>query len=179
MLRLTIPESTLFDDDKQEFIETKNTTIQLEHSLVSISKWEARWKKPFLKTKRTREESIDYVRCMTISQNVDPNVYYCLRPEHFKQIEDYINDGMTATTFSNIRKESSRGSFITSEQIYYQMFSLGIDVKCEKWHLNRLMTLIRIFNIENSPKKKMSEKEILAHNRMLNEQRKRQHHTKG
>lgn len=179
MLEITIPESDYYDEAQERFVTSKRQTLKLEHSLVSLSKWESKWKKPFLSDKpKTWEETIDYVRCMTITQNVNPDSYYAIDESSLKKIQEYINDSMTATWF---RKDISRPSrrIITSEVIYSQMITLGIPVDFEKWHLNRLMTLIRVCSEENAPKKKMGKKEILQQNRALNNARRKQHHTRG
>jgi hypothetical protein len=179
MFEITIPESDYYDEAQERFVTSKRQTLKLEHSLVSLSKWESKWKKPFLSDKpKTWEETIDYVRCMTITQNVNPDAYYAIDESGLKKIQEYINDSMTATWF---RKDVGRPSrrIITSEVIYSQMITLGIPVDFEKWHLNRLMTLIRVCSEENAPKKKMGKKEILQQNRALNNARRKQHHTRG
>lgn len=179
MFEITIPESDYYDEAQERFVTSKRQTLKLEHSLVSLSKWESKWKKPFLSDKpKTWEETIDYVRCMTITQNVNPDSYYAIDEFDLKKIQEYIDDSMTATWF---RKDSNRPSrrIITSEVIYSQMITLGIPVDFEKWHLNRLMTLIRVCSEENAPKKKMGKKEILQQNRALNNARRKQHHTRG
>ena len=183
MLQLEISGGEFFNEELQEFVKTKPQKLLLEHSLLSLSKWEAKWKKPFFdKQSKTPEEYIDYIRCMTINSNVDPLAYDSLSPKHFKQIMEYIDDPHTATTFSNRipSKRSKRGRIITSELIYYWMFANGIPKECERWHLNRLMTLIRIFSIENDPEaKKMSKSAIYQQNRELNEARRAKYHTSG
>lgn len=180
MLTINIQGRTLFDDATQSFISTKNTTIKLEHSLVSLSKWEAKWHKAFLsKEPKTTEEIIDYVRCMTITQNVDPNVYYALSDENMKEISDYIENPMSATWFYDDKNGPPSRETVTSELIYYWMVALTIPFECEKWHLNRLLTLIKICNIKNQPPKKMSKGEIISRNRALNEARKKKLNTKG
>jgi hypothetical protein len=159
----------------------KPVCFQIEHSLVSISKWEAKWKKPFLSNtkERTPEEMLDYIRCMTITQNVDPNIYSFLPESVIEDIRDYIDDPMTATTISTNGSQKSDRTVITSELIYYWMTAFQIPFTCEKWHFNRLMTLIRICDIKNSPQKKMGANEMRARNRKLNAERRRAMHTKG
>lgn len=180
MLQITIPATELFDDSKQEFVYTKEQTLKLEHSLVSLSKWESRWQKPFLtKEERTIEETIDYIKCMTITQNVDPDIYNYITNDNVRKVNAYIDAPMTATTFSNNGKGRPNREQITSELIYYWMISLNIPFECQKWHLNRLLTLIRVCNIKNQPSKKMSKGEIMSRNRALNEARKKQLNTKG
>lgn len=180
MLRLTIPQMEYFDDDSQTFITIKEQSLQLEHSLVSLSKWESKWKKPFLsKDEKTIEETRDYIRCMTITQNVDPAVYIGLTNKHIKQVNEYIDDSMTATWFNEENKKGGVKKIITAEVIYYWMISLNIPFECQKWHLNRLLTLIRVCNAENTPPKKMSKKDLISRNRALNAARKKNLQTKG
>lgn len=180
MLRITIPAQELWDSDKQEFIYTKEQVLQLEHSLVSVSKWEAKWCKTFLsKKEKTYEETVDYIKCMTITQNVDPDVYNYLTEENMKEIDNYISAPMTATWFSDERTGSANNEQVTSELIYYWMIALNVPFECQKWHLNRLLTLIRVCNIKNKPPKKMSKSEIMSRNAALNAARRKQLGTKG
>jgi hypothetical protein len=170
MLYITIPEQEIFDDATQTFISVKDIKLQLEHSLVSLKKWESKWKKPFLETKMTPEEFLSYVECMTITQNVDPAVYLLLTPENIEEINNYINDPMTATTFTNRDPNQGRGKkeIVTAEIIYYWMVAQQIPMECQKWHLNQLMTLIRVCSIKNAPPKKMSKAETMARHRAAN-----------
>ena len=134
--------------------EIKGQKLALEHSLVSISKWESKWHKPYLSNEtKTFEENIDYIRMMTLTKNVDPRLYYLMTQENFDEISNYINDPMTATWFSKTNDSRPNRRIITSELIYYWMISLNIPMECQKWHLNRLLTLIRVCNAESSPKK--------------------------
>lgn len=182
MLTITIPSVELWDEKNSEFKYQKGATIALEHSLVSLSKWEAKWRKPFLNAKepKTTEETIDYVRCMTLTQNVDPKVYNNLTNENIKQINSYIDAPMTATWFSN---DNSKGKGfreqITAELIYYWMIALNIPFECQKWHLNRLFTLIKVCNIKNQPPKKRSKKELMRRNAALNAARRKKLNTRG
>lgn len=179
MLSIVVPEREYYDEDKNEFIHSKETTLQLEHSLVSLSKWESKWNKPFLSSKdKTDEEILDYIRCMTITQNVDPSVYLRLSKKNVEQIVNYINLRMTATTFSD-RENGKKGEIITAEIVYYWMISLNVPFECQKWHLNRLLTLIKVCSIKNTPPKKMSKNEILNRNRALNASRRRALGSKG
>lgn len=181
MLKITIPAVELWDEARQEFISSKEQTLQLEHSLVSISKWESKWNKPFLsKVEKTYEETLDYVKCMTLTQNVDPEVYNFLTVDNIEAINKYIEAPMTATTFPPDRHSKGNSEVVTSELIYYWMIALQIPFdKCEKWHLNRLLTLIRVCNIKNSPPKKMSKSEIMRRNAELNAARRKQLNSKG
>ena len=180
MLRIVIPERELFDEKTEEFLKTKEQTLQLEHSLVSLSKWESKWHKPFLvKDEKSFDETIDYIRCMTLSKNIDPKVYSFLTEENIKEINDYIGDPMTATTFSDRDSKKPNREIITSELVYYWMIALNIPFECQKWHLNRLLTLIRICNIKNQPSKTMGKHEIMSRNAALNAARRKQLNSKG
>ena len=180
MLQITIPSTELWDERKEEFVYVKEKTLQLEHSLVSLSKWESKWNKSFLSSSdKTNEEIIDYIRCMTITQNVDPEVYTRLKNNVIKQIYDYINAPMTATVISDTKRGGSRREVITSELIYYWMIALNIPFECQKWHLNRLLTLIRVCEIKNTPPKSMNRREIMNRNAALNAARRKQFNTKG
>lgn len=181
MLQLRVPISPEgWDEVKQEFVEPKFKELQLEHSLVSLSKWESKWCKPFLTDKqKSAEEVLDYIKCMTITQNVDPDVYNYLTPENITAVEEYINAPMTATTISDNRNGKKNNEIITAELIYYWMIALQIPVKFEKWHLNRLLMLIRVCNIKNEPPKKKGARDILKSNAELNAARRKQLNTRG
>ena len=169
-----------FDERTQTFITTKQQSLSLEHSLVSIAKWESKWEKPFLtKDKKTIEETIDYIRCMTLTQNVDPNVYLAVNNDIVDQVSKYIDAKMTATWFNEDKKRGGSREVVTSEVIYYWMIALNIPPEYQKWHLNRLLTLIRVCNAKNNPPKKMSKKDVVAQNRALNAARKKSMNTKG
>lgn len=180
MLQITIPASELWDETKQEFIQVKEQTLKLEHSLVSLSKWESKWHKPFIDNKAlTFEETIDYIRCMTITQNVDSDVYNYLTNQNMKEINDYISNPMTATTFSDNKKRKGGDKFVTSELIYYWMIAFNIPSEYQKWHLNRLLTLIKVCNVENQPPKKMSKREIMSRNASINAANRKRMNSKG
>ena len=180
MLQITIPSAELFDDELQQFVYTKEQTLTLEHSLVSVSKWESKWHKPFLtKTAKTIEETIDYIRCMTLTKNVDPTIYNYLTNENISEINAYISDPMTATWFSNDKKTKTNGEQVTSELIYYWMIALNIPLEVEKWHLNRLFTLIEVCNRKNQPPKKRSKRDIASSYAALNAARRKQFGSKG
>ena len=182
MLVLTIPERELFDESIQEFINIPETTIRLEHSLVSVSKWESKWKTPFLLPRENgfkRGEIIDYVRCMTISQNVNPVVYSALTNDELEKVNAYINDEKTATTFHEIDGGRQNRQVVTSELIYYWMCVHQIPWEAQKWHLSRLLTLIRICNNKAQGSKKMPKSAIMDQNRKLNAARRAKYRTKG
>lgn len=183
MLEITVPGRELYFENTDTIEYFPEIKLKLEHSLLSISKWESKWKKPFLDNdvKRTREELCDYVRCMTITQSVPPITYSLLTPENMKAIEDYLEDSQTATWFSEEEKSKSKSSKkVTSELIYYWMscHNLPFDV-CEKWPLNRLITLIEVCNLENQPKKNMPKSAVHKQNRSLNAARRRKYNSKG
>ena len=180
MLTIDIPEVEQFDSRKNEFFTVKKQTLVLEHSLLSLSKWESKWHKPYLsKEDKSEEELLDYIRCMTITQNVDPRIYYALRPADFNKIFEYIADPMTATTIKKPNKKSS-SEIVTSEIIYYWMVTLGIPFEpCQKWHLNKLLTLIEVCSIKNQPAKKMSPRDLAMRNTSLNAARRAKHGTRG
>lgn len=181
MLSITIPKTEYWDSRSEMFITVKEQTLQLEHSLVSLSKWESKWEKPFL-TKETKStvEWLDYIRCMTITQNVDPIVYKGITNDIFNQIKAYIDAKMTATWFSE-ETDTKKGSSeaITAEIIYYWMISFNIPFECQKWHLNKLLTLIRVCNVKNAPPKKVDKRKLLEERRRLNQARKTKLRTKG
>ena len=181
MLQITVPVSPEgWDEKKQEFIEPKVQILQLEHSLISLSKWESKWCKPFLSSKeKTSEETMDYIKCMTITQNVDPDVYNHLTAKNIEEINNYIYAPMTATTFSEDRNGKSNREIITSELVYYWMVALQIPFECQKWHLNRLLTLIRVCNVKNQPPKKMSKRDVMNRNAALNAARRKQFNSNG
>lgn len=179
MLYITIPGFECFDDDNNRFITIKEQVLNLEHSLVSISRWESKWKKPFIsKEPRTIEESIDYIKCMTTNQIVNPIVYTMLTDSILAKVNEYINHPMTATTLPK-ETPTGKGDVVTSELIYYWMIAYNIPSEYQKWHLNRLLVLIKICNIKNSPSKKMSRSELLARNKQINAQRRESLNTKG
>ena len=183
MLQITVPGTELFDESTETFIQTKEIKLKLEHSLLSISKWEAKWCKPFLGTnkndKRTNKEMLDYIECMTLNSDVPKEVYSTLTVENLEAIRNYINHPMTATTITDRSKHNPfRNEIVTSELIYYWMVAYQIPFECEKWHINRLITLVKICNAKNNTKT-MSTRETLEYNRALNNARRKALHTKG
>ena len=180
MLKITIPEIEQYNEETEEFIISKAQVLQLEHSLVSLSKWESKWCKPFLtKKEKTVEESIDYIRCMTLTQNVDPEVYTRITPDIVDQVAKYIEAPMTATTFSSKSNQPTSHEVVTAELIYYWMIAYNIPFECQKWHLNKLVTLINVCSIKNEPPKKMGKKALMNRNTALNAARRQALNTKG
>lgn len=181
MLQITVPDIELYDEEKEEFINVKGQTLRLEHSLVSLRKWESKWCKSFLSktSNKTDEELLDYIKCMTVTQNVNPDIYKYLPPASIQQVYDYINAPMTATVFSEDKSSKNNREVITAEIIYYWMIALNIPFECQTWHLNTLLTLIRVCNIKNQPPKKRSKKDIMSRNAALNAARRKQLNTRG
>lgn len=180
MIEIHIPVTELWDEKSQEFINiNKPLTIQMEHSLVSISKWEAKWHKPFLVKypKKTIDEVMSYLECMLLTKNVNPKVVYAIPKSEMERINAYIEDPMTARQKSDNGKRSRE--VITSELIYYWMITYNIPPEYRKWHINRLMSLIEVCNIKNTPPKKISAMEKYNHYKALNEARRKKWGTKG
>ena len=182
MLRITIPGEEYFDDETQRFVTRNEIRLDLEHSLVSLSKWESAWEKPFLgKDEKTDEETLGYVIAMSSDPNISPETLARLTTDNIKQINDYIDAKMTATWFNDApSKGGPAQEAITAELVYYWMITLNIPLDpCQNWHLNRLFTLIKVFNKKNSPAKKMSKADLAERNRKLNAERKARFNTKG
>lgn len=180
MLQIDVPAGEFFDEKRNEFIYTKPVSLTLEHSLVSLSKWESKWCKPFLvKEKKSTEEILDYIKCMTLTQNVDPNVYLSLTSDNVEKITKYIDDPHSATIIHDDPNAPRSRETVTSELIYYWMIEFHIPFECQKWHLNRLLTLIRVCNIKNKPPKKMSQSQIMSRNTALNAARRKALNSKG
>ena len=178
-IEISIPETRLWDPVKEEFLYVKSQKLLLEHSLLSISKWEAKWKKPYLNSEKTPIEVVDYIRCMTLTKNVDPNVYYAIPATELEKLQNYILDPMTATTITNHEQKRPGREVITAEILYWQMAQLNIDLEWEKRHLNRLITLIQVCAIKSQPPKKMSKTEIAKQNKALNAARRKRHNSRG
>jgi hypothetical protein len=180
MLTLIINSEEFYDENTEEFTSVPDVVLQLEHSLVSLSKWESKFQKPFLgPADKSLEETMGYIEAMVVSGNFDASVLNRLTNDHFSKINDYIASPESATTFNVDRKGRGNAEVITSELVYYWLISFNIPFECETWHLNRLFSLIQICNIKNSNPKKMPKNEIAARNRALNEQRKAQLNTRG
>lgn len=165
MLKLVIPPSEIYNEETNEFTEIKGATLQLEHSLVSLSRWESITHKPFLQDRppKTKEEIDLYIQCMTVTQNVDPEVYKCLTDKDREKVLKYIDDPMTATWFNEDKTRKGVGrsnELITSEYLYYMMVDMNIPPEYQKWHLNRLLTLIRIIALKSKGNKKMPKGDI-------------------
>ena len=194
MLKIIVPAAEFFDEINEEFIYKKEQHLQLEHSLVSLSKWESKWHVPFFTAsgELTMEQQLDYIRCMNLNDETDPGVYAMLTKKQLQAITEYMDDPMTATWFRgeprpneprtskvSPRKLRSRGTETTAEVIYCQMFQFGVPKECEQWHLNRLMTLLRVCSESQMPPKKMSPGEATAQRQALNAKRKAKLRTRG
>ena len=187
MLSITIPKLELFDSKNNIFVNQDEVTIELEHSLVALARWESKWEKPFLgPDQKTEEETIDYVRCMTMTSDVSPEIYHRLNQGHFKQINEYIDAKMSATWFSEPRSASTGNApvkrsreTITAEIIYHWIVALNLDWQVQDWHLNRLFTLIKVCNQKNSPEKKRPKRDMVAERQRINAERKAAMETRG
>lgn len=180
MLTITVPAVELFDEAKSEFIDLPEVTLSLEHSLVSLSRWESKWKKSFLSgNDKTTEEVRGYIRSMCSDENIPPGVFARLTQTHYEAINAYINEAMTATTFAEMPQKRTSREVVTAELIYYWMIALQIPVECESWHINRLLALIKVANLKNQPAKKMGKTDMLAERARINEERKARYATSG
>lgn len=179
-ITIKVPDREFFDQVNNRFLTIKGRSLTFEHSLLSITKWESKWHKPYLsKTEKTREEAIDYLRCMCLDKIDDPNIFMAIDADAMKEISLYIEDPMTATTFREDKNRQSR-EIITNEIVYYWMTELNIPFDpCQKWHFNRLMTLIRVASIKKQPPKKMGKKEWAAQRSAINAQRRAKYNSKG
>lgn len=183
MLEIKIRSDELWDEALEVYVPIPEKTLRLEHSLVSISKWEMKWQKSFLKTLEngglTVEQTIDYIKCMTIDRNVDPIVYYGITDEHIRAVNDYLANPLTATHVPDRPNKKGGGDTPTSEMLYFYMVSYQIPVEFEKWPLQRLITLIKICDIKNNPPKSMSKAELAKRNTSINAARRAALNTKG
>lgn len=182
MLKITVPETELFNEATGEIFKVKSQELALEHSLISISKWESKYLRPFLdeSNQMTAAETIDYIKFMTCTPNVRPEVYLCLTQKNIDDIVEYIQAPMTATTFYNTAPTKPNHEKVTSELIYYWMLANNVPSEYEKWHIRRLLTLLRICGIKNNPNpKKMSKKDLSARYKQLNAARRAKSGSKG
>lgn len=174
MLTITIPHLELFDDETSTFVNSPEVILELEHSLVSLSKWESEFEKPFLgPEEKTTEETVGYIRAMTLTPNVPPEIYKRLSNENMEQINKYIDKKMSATWFNDKAVGNAKRSreIITAEIIYYWMIQFQIPLEWENRHLNRLFTLIKVCNNKNAPEKKMKTRDMVAERNRLNAER--------
>lgn len=181
---IKIKKQELYDETNERFITLDSDyELVLEHSLISISKWESKWHKLYFddKEKKTREELLDYIRCMNTRYDVPDIVYSALTTEQIDEISKYINDPATATKISMIQtNNNTKHERLSNELIYYYMFKLNIPKECEKWHINRLLILLEIFGIKDGTNdKKMSRAELIARNRATNARNKARFNSKG
>lgn len=180
MLEITVKESETYLPHLNKIVTIPSCTIALEHSLISIAKWEARWHIPYLSNvEKTAEQELDYIKCMCVRNVPDDRIFDALTIENVIDIKNYIDNSMTATTFSKTPGGKTKKETVTAETIYYRMFSNNIPIDCQKWHINRLFTLIRVCDLNNSPKRKMSAKETAAWNAEQNAKRRARLNTKG
>ena len=179
MLEITVPANEFYHPGQNKFITTPSCVLSLEHSLISVAKWESKWHIPYLNaTKRTTAQELDYIRCMTIGSVKNDYVFSALSSDNINQIRNYIDDTMTATTFKKSQNSISK-QVVTAEILYCRMFANNIPMECQKWHLNRLLTLVRVCDTKNSPPSKMNKKQTAAHYAEQNALRRAQYNTKG
>lgn len=176
---ITIPAGEEYDPISRRVTTYPEYTLRIEHSLISISLWESKWHLSFFDAEKNEEQTINYIKCMTLNKNADDAVYRRLTLENIKEISAYINDPMTATTIADDGKRKSTTERVTSELIYYWMIAYNIPVEFEKWHINRLITLIRVCSEKQKPPKKKSRRQILEENRALNAARRAKLGTTG
>ena len=181
MLEVTTTEGEVYDQKTNRFIQIPACTIMLEHSLISLAKWESKWHMPYFdNSTKTSAQDLDYIRCMVIGNIKNDFIFETLDADVIRTIRDYINDPMTATTFNKKGKKSnSKKEVVTAETIYARMFSHDIPIECQKWHLNRLLTLLRVCDLQNSPREKMSKKQTAAWNAEQNAARRAKYNTRG
>jgi hypothetical protein len=180
MLKISVPLAEGFDEETQTFFVMKDFDLELEHSLASLSKWEAKYKKPFLGSgDKDGVEVFDYIKLMALAPDVPDRIYDCLTADNIAAVNEYINDKMTATTFREMGPQRHSQEIITAEIIYYWMVALQIPFECQYWHLNKLITLVRVCNEKNKPARKMSRGEAARRQRELNAQRKANMGTRG
>lgn len=180
MLTITVLGEEHFNEETQEFSTEGDFVLELEHSLVALSKWESIYEKPFLDAGiKTTEEVLGYIKAMVLTLNVPPEVFSKLSKENYEQINTYIDSKRSATWFAETPNAPQSREVITSELVYYWMIALTVPMECENWHLNRLFSLLKICNIKNGKPKKMSKSELAQRNSSLNAQRKAQLGTTG
>lgn len=181
MLEITTMEEELYIPKTNKFIQIPACTLRLEHSLISLAKWESRWHVPYFdNTRKTPAQELDYIRCMAIGHVKDDLVFEVLSVQNILTIKDYINDAMTATTFQKkADSRSKKKEVTTAETLYAHMFAHGIPIDCEKWHLNRLFTLLRVCDLQNAPREKMTKKQTAAWNAEQNAIRRAKYNTRG
>ena len=186
MLEILVEGREIYDEDANRFHKCETTKLHLEHSLISLSKWESKWKVPFIgESRKTDEQTLDYIKAMTISRGVPDEVYYCLSQTNLEAIRDYLLDSMTATTINEYGPKRTKPTIITSELLYYYMFSYQIPMECQKWHLSRLIMLIRVFNAKAQEQEagakntRVNKPEVAAQRRALNAQRRAKLNSSG
>lgn len=179
MLKLIVTLAEEYDEETRRFLPAETHELHLEHSLVSVSKWESKWEVPFLGSNdKSNDQMLWYIQAMS-SAEIPPEVFSKISPGNISDIQSYISAKMTATWFREEKAAAMSRETITAELIYYWMIGLGIPFECQHWHLNRLLTLIRVCNEKNKPPKKRSRADIAAERKALNEKRLREMQTKG
>lgn len=179
MLEITVPENEIYNSTTNTFVTVPSCVITLEHSLISVAKWESKWRIPYLSAKkRTGRQELDYIRCMAVGPVKDKHVFEVLSAENISQIREYIDEPMTATTFTKSERPASK-DVVTSEVLYCRMFANNIPMECQKWHLNRLLTLIRVCDASAGPRQKMTKRQTATRYAEQNALRRAKYNTRG
>jgi hypothetical protein len=180
MLTIIVELQEAFNEHSQEFVSSKVYPLDLEHSLVSLAKWESKWEKPFLsETPKTAEETLWYITAMTLTPDVPDEIYHMLSNDNLHAVNDYINAKMTATWFAKKPNKSSSREVITAELVYFWLITLDIPFECQHWHLNRLLTLVQVCNEKNKKPNAVGPKEAAARRGSLNAERKAKSNSQG
>jgi hypothetical protein len=180
MLEITIKENEFYQQSTNKFIQIPSCVLTLEHSLISLAKWESKWGVPYFDNNRkTPAQDLDYIRCMVVGSIKNEHVFDALSVENIMQIQDYIAAPMTATTFQKKSRTKPKKEVMTAEVIYAHMFANNIPMECQKWHLNRLLTLLKVCDLQNAPKEKMSKKQTALWNAEQNAARRAKYNTRG
>lgn len=179
MLEITTMEDEFYEPKTNKFIQIPACTLTLEHSLISLAKWESKWHMPYFDTNKTPAQDLDYIRCMVIGNIRNDHVFETLSLDNIIKIRGYIKDPMTATTFNKKSGGKSKKEIVTAETIYAHMFSHSVPIECQKWHLNRLLTLLRVCDLRNTPREKMTKQQTAKWNAEQNAARKAKYNTRG
>lgn len=181
MLEITTIEDEFYDSRTNKFIHIPACTLTLEHSLISLAKWESKWHIPYFdnNVQKTSAQELDYIRCMVIGNLKSEYVLQALSINNILEIRDYIKNPMTATTFQKKARGKVKKEVTTAETLYAHMFSHGVSIECQKWHLNRLLTLLRVCDLQNAPREKMTKKQTAQWNAEQNAARKAKYNTRG
>lgn len=178
----------LFDEETNTFLHPVGKKLHLEHSLLSISKWEAEWEIPFLNTDKTSEQSLSYIKCCVLDDDFDELLLNTLSDKNILDFNAYLSKGMTAKKIIDLRsslsqKRKSRRpasqKALTSEDIYYSMIQFHVWKECEEWPLQRLLSLLQLCSLKSNSTGEMSKSDQAKFYREENARRKAKYHTNG